>query len=335
MKYYIQRYETQYEQLWDDFVKNKSVNGTFLHTRRFLNYHPTERFTDFSLIVFNEKNNISAIVPACLKTENQQRIFSSHSGSTFGGIVVDKKNYKTEKLLAITDTIENYLRQENIHEIFYKITSTPYCTESASLLEYILYYQQYTEYKELNLFVDLNRLEENIKSTLSQGKRTNVNNCIKYHCMLKKLETKEEIAVFYRLLCENLKKYNIVPVHTLEELYLLHFEILPNETEFYGIYKDDEMIAGSMMFYFSHVAHTQYLCESNDYKKLSPMSFMYYSMIVEMKRKGFDKLTWGIVTENNGKYLNMGLVNSKENFGSSYFTNYKFSTILSPNPTSL
>ena len=222
--------------------------------------------------------------------------------------------------------MEKYLEQENFSEIWYKVTPNPYCIVSNSLQEYILHYKNYTEYKELNLFIDLKTLKEDVKSTLSQGKRTNVNNCIKNNCKIKNLETKEEIATFYFLLCENLKKYNTKPVHSLEELYDLHFNRLCKETEFYGVYKENKMIAGSMMFYFyrSKTAHTQYLCEDNAYKKLSPMSFMYYSMILEMKKRNFDKLTWGIVTENNGKYLNMGLANSKEDFGSEYFINYKF-----------
>ena len=62
MEYYVKPYDIQYETLWDDFVENKSVNGTFLHTRRFFNYHPKNRFKDYSLIIFNEKHNISAVI---------------------------------------------------------------------------------------------------------------------------------------------------------------------------------------------------------------------------------------------------------------------------------
>lgn len=35
----FERYNEQDEEIWDDFVMEKSVNGTFLQTRRFLNYH--------------------------------------------------------------------------------------------------------------------------------------------------------------------------------------------------------------------------------------------------------------------------------------------------------
>ena len=61
----IESYEKKYEQLWDDFVLNKSINGTFLQSRSFLNYHPEDRFEDCSLLIFNQKDNLAAVIPGC------------------------------------------------------------------------------------------------------------------------------------------------------------------------------------------------------------------------------------------------------------------------------
>ena len=58
------KYENKYEDRWDRFVLEKSRNGTFLQTRRFLSYHPTERFTDASLMVL-QGGNIAAVIPSC------------------------------------------------------------------------------------------------------------------------------------------------------------------------------------------------------------------------------------------------------------------------------
>lgn len=75
-----------------------------------------------------------------------------------------------------------------------------------------------------------------------------------------------------------------------------------------------------MLFYFNNVkvAHTQYLAALSEYNKLSPMTFVYYSLIQKMREAGFHKLSWGITTEDMGRILNMGLVTSKEEFGSDY-----------------
>ena len=58
-----------YENIWDEFL-NESVNGTFLQSRRFLNYHPKGKFIDCSIMVYDEKNRLCAIVPACDVEEN-------------------------------------------------------------------------------------------------------------------------------------------------------------------------------------------------------------------------------------------------------------------------
>lgn len=115
-------------------------------------------------------------------------------------------------------------------------------------------------------------------------------------------------------------------MHTIEELIAFKRNRLPDECEFYGAYLEEMMVAGGMMFFFKNAmtAHTQYLAAKQDYNKLSPMTYMYYSIIKEMRELGFEKLSWGIATEDMGRKLNMGLITSKENFGRTYCNNKTF-----------
>ena len=46
----VERYNGN-ESEWDQFVIEKSMNGTFIQTRKFINYHPANRFEDCSLCV--------------------------------------------------------------------------------------------------------------------------------------------------------------------------------------------------------------------------------------------------------------------------------------------
>ena len=99
--YEILPYSPELEKRWDRFVMNDSVNGTFLQTRKFLNYHPEGRFTDASFFV--EKSGIVvAVVLGC----NVDDKFVSHQGSTFGGPVISKDFYSGHKILEIIKTIE-------------------------------------------------------------------------------------------------------------------------------------------------------------------------------------------------------------------------------------
>lgn len=324
--YRICRYSKELEAAWDKFVMEQSINGTFLQTRRFLNYHPQKRFIDDSLVVYNEKDILCAVLPACEILENGQKVFFSHKGSTFGGIILTKKIYKAKYLIPLIMDLKVYWKENGYEKIIIKNTSNLFCKENMSLLEYAMQYGGFREYKELSTYIDLMEYDEDVLSHFSQRKRRNVRNCIKCGLVVRELEKESEVREFYGVLCQNLQKYNTKPVHTLDELLELWNERLKDECAFFGCFMDNRMIAGSMMFYFNNVkvAHTQYLAALDTYNTLSPMTFVYYNMIQFMLKKGFYKLSWGIVTEDFGKILNMGLITSKEEFGSKYCNNLSY-----------
>jgi lipid II:glycine glycyltransferase (peptidoglycan interpeptide bridge formation enzyme) len=223
--------------------------------------------------------------------------------------------------------LTDFLKSEKFEQAYFKITSDIFSSRETDLLQYAFQSAHYTEYKEISLYINYDTYKDDILSNFAQGKRTNVHNCQKEGLQIKILESEQEIRIFYEILCETLKKHHIKPVHTPEELLELKNVRLKGECEFFGLFKEEKMIAGSMMFYFPKAgcAHTQYLAARQEYNKLSPMTFLYYAMICEMKKRGYQKLSWGIATENLGEYLNMGLITSKEDFGSSYCNNLTYS----------
>lgn len=113
-------YEEKYETLWDKFVAEDSVNGTFLQTRRFLSYHPAGRFQDCSYIVWNEKGEIVAVCPACKTVDNGETVLYSHMGSTYGGVIIrNGKWYKTRKVIEVLKCLEEKWKEdgnENLQE---------------------------------------------------------------------------------------------------------------------------------------------------------------------------------------------------------------------------
>ena len=83
--YQVKKYEKENKKLWNEFVR-KAKNATFLFYRDFMEYHQ-DRFEDFSLLIFDEKENIKAILPA---NRVGDTVFS-HQGLTYGGLVIDEK----------------------------------------------------------------------------------------------------------------------------------------------------------------------------------------------------------------------------------------------------
>ncbi len=321
--YEIREYQAEDEQAWDDFVNAQSMNGTFLQSRNFLNYHPQGRFEDCSLMIYDAKGHLCAVIPACTYLDGKKKVFFSHKGSTFGGIVCLSKLNRVEKLFPLLDELFAYWKEKGYDEIYLKPTSDVFSMEYADLLPYALQYYGFTEYKELNTYIDFQRYHSEIKRELSKMKRRCVNSCEKAGFRVVPLREREEIAAFYDILTKNLEKYETKPVHTLEELLDFHESRLKSECGFWGCFDGDRMIAGAMMFYFqrSSAAHTQYLAALPEYSKLSPMTFVYYSMIKEMREMGYQKISFGIATEDFGRYLNTGLISSKESFGARHSNN--------------
>ena len=76
----IRKFGEKNSSQWDLFVQN-SNNGTLFHLRRFINYHPKDRFEDHSL-EFYKNNHLFAVLPAAKVTQNEKTLLISHPGAT-------------------------------------------------------------------------------------------------------------------------------------------------------------------------------------------------------------------------------------------------------------
>ena len=104
-------YTAEQQERWDHFVMEQSANGTFLQTRRFLNYHPAGRFRDDSRMIFH-KQELVAVCPSADGTIDGRRAFRSHPGSTFGGLVVAPALQRAPKLVELTAALNDQLRAD-------------------------------------------------------------------------------------------------------------------------------------------------------------------------------------------------------------------------------
>lgn len=323
--YSIIQFEDKDEEEWDRFVLHEAVNGTFLQSRKFLNYHPKERFRDASLMVYSDKMTLVAVCPACEDEDRGKRVFISHKGSTYGGIVVHQKCYCTEKLIGIVDALDRYLR-ERYDKIIYKITPDLFSSRESDLLQYTLRYCGYMQYDELSTYVDLNRTEEEIIKNIDRNKKRNIKQCETEGLTFRRLLHDQEVKDFHGLLTLNLRKFNVKPIHSLEDLLDFKNQRLCENVFFYGVYKGDKQVAGGMLFYFpkQKVLHAQNLSTDPGLTEYSAITYLYYSVILEAKRMGCSALSWGISTENHGADINFGLIRNKESYGSSYAINRTF-----------
>lgn len=295
----IVKYTQDKKNDWDKFI-NESKNGLFMFKRNYMDYH-SDRFNDNSLM-FYEKDKLIAVLPANVKDDT----LYSHQGLTFGGFITDKK-MKAYKMLNIFEDLSNYMREFNLRKFIYK--AIPHI------------YHKYPSQEDLYALFrkNANLIKRDISSTIqisnryafNKGKKACVSKCKREGVTIEKTE---DYSDFIDMLNTVLKdKYDTEATHSVNEIELLK-NIFPDNISLFGAYKGNEMIAGTILFNYEYIVHTQYIATNELGRNLGAMDYIVSYLLEEFSGKKiyFD---FGISTENDGKYLNEGLVAQKELLG--------------------
>ena len=130
------------------------------------------------------------------------------------------------------------------------------------MLQYALYHAGYTDELEIAAYVPVEgRSHEELVAAYSFNKRYDLKKMRQGRPDRPSLHTHDELSVFYNLLCQNLRKFDAAPVHTLSELVDFHDVRLCDEARFLGVFTPEgEMVAGACLFWFCQGAFcSQYL----------------------------------------------------------------------------
>lgn len=122
-----------------------------------------------------------------------------------------------------------------------------------------------------------------------------------------------DLASYHGILTQVLLRHGSSPTHTLEELQFLH-QALAGGIRLFGAYRDDDMLAGVLVYDFGRTVHTQYMANSDQGRKIGAIDLIL-SELIHSVFKDRDYLSFGISTTNEGRELNEGLLNQKEGFG--------------------
>lgn len=296
----IIKYTAQYKNLWNEFVNN-SKNSHFFFQRDYMEYH-SDRFEDFSLMVFDETNKLIAILPANIKKD----ILHSHQGLTFGGFLVDDR-MKTETMLEIFELLKQFLKEQNIEKIVYKCIPYIYHIKPSEEDRYVLFRN------------DAKLIRRDVSSTIdlteqvrySKGRKWTINKAKK-----ESIETFEsdDYETFWELLSGVLESnHEAKPVHTLEEITKLA-NLFPKNIRLFLAKRNEIIVSGALIYENQNIVHTQYLANSEEGRDLGALDFLIDYLIKNIfkNKKYFD---FGISNEDAGRYLNTGLIAQKEGFG--------------------
>lgn len=323
--YEILPYTKELDQRLDRFVNQESVNGTFLQSRRFLNYHPEGRFNDASFAL--QKSGIIAAyfpgVQISSEIAGNKPVFVSHMGSTFGGPIMGKPFYNGAKIQEVLTEADAYLSQ-NFSEVRLKITPALFSEESPDLLEYILEHLGYQQHTELSCSTPLSKNEDPL-NLCDNKHRHQFAATENYKLTYRDLESDEDFATFYKFLEISKAKHQTKPVHSLEELKDLKKRLKKN-IRFKSLWLEERYICGMMQFLFPQtgVVHDQYISADESFDQFHHTTAMHVYAMREAASEGFNHFSWGISTEDHGNILNENLYRFKESFGAKPCVNVTF-----------
>lgn len=295
----IEKYNSSNKMIWDKFILD-SKNGVFLFYRDYMEYH-ADRFTDFSLM-FYDNDQLIGVLPANTK-EGQ---FISHGGLTFGGIVTGPR-MRTAKMLELFDMLKKYLIDQGFHTIIYK--SVPHIYH-AMPAEEDLFALQYVGAKLYRRDVS-SCIEIGNKLSFSKGRKWLISRAKKMDLSVRQVN---DFETFMKIEEENLMvQHGVKPVHTTAELEFLAGRF-PENIKLFSSFRNDEMLGGVVIYESQQVAHAQYIAATEDGKEIGATDIILSYLINEYykNKRYFD---FGISTEDEGRYLNVGLIENKEGYG--------------------
>ena len=286
---------------WDEFAR-MSRNGTMLHQRGYMDYH-SDRFKDCSLVALHE-GKLCALLPACIEGDT----LWSHRGLTYGGWLVPLKHFDATVMVEVMDAACQWMAGNGIKRLVYKPVPHIYHRYPCEEDLYALFRHQ------------AKLIETNISTTidltcplpLDRGNKSGANAARKAGIQV---GPSEDWEGYWRLLSSLLdERYGTRPVHTLDEMRLLHGRF-PDGIRLYAATLDGEMLAGVVMYLSQPVAHCQYIGASPQGKDSKALTLLFDYLIGEAKASGYRYFDFGISNEDHGHYLNEGLVRQKSRLG--------------------
>jgi len=300
MGFIVHRYSSLEKKQWNDFILN-CKNSHFMFHRDFMDYH-SDRFEDFSLIIMNENKKIITLLPGNIN----KNIFYSHQGLTFGGFLMDKKIHAMD-IIEVFDAVKKFLKTNKIEKIIYKPIP--------------VIYHQYPAQEDLYALFrnDAQLSRRDISSSImmekgynySKSKQRNINKAKREGVVCQQVQQPSLVWGVIRHVLE--EYHHTTPVHNEAEIDYLK-EKFPENIKAYAAFYQDAIVSACVTFESINVVHTQYLASNQLGRELRALDLLI-DYVIAVSSDYASIFDFGISNENNGRYLNNGLISQKEGFG--------------------
>ncbi|MDZ3798493.1 MAG: GNAT family N-acetyltransferase [Xanthomonadales bacterium] len=290
--------------LADDWARvlASAKNGIFQFDRQFIEYHG-ERFVDMSAVAYIDERPV-AIIPAAFDPQTSR--VSSHPGLTFGGPVFVRE-LRGDTAIGVIEAMLDTFRDWGATSCLVKLLPEEFATYPSAEAAYALWRKGFQLIRrDLSSLLPLHD-----GLPFNELKRRAVKKARKHGLVVTAIGT----DTYHDLLTQVLQtQYATQPVHSKAELALLK-DRFPQNILARGATIDGRLLAGTLVFNYGHVWHTQYLASSDEGRSLGALDLVISELIEEAKAAGASSLSFGTSTVANGQELNQGLLWQKESYG--------------------
>ncbi len=306
-------YTADRAQAWDAFI-GESRNGTFFHTRKFLSYHPDDRFTDASLF-FQDNGRILAVLPAAIVEKEGKKTLVSHPGASYGGLVLSKK-CGMQQTGEIVDLLTAFAKDKGCSDATFLRLPLPNLRRWLSDdQEYWLYQKGWRPTRfELSTSYDLTALTpETVMESFDPTTRNKIRQAEKENLNIK---FSDDFDAFWNLLNKTLdERHGAKPTHSAEEIKKLR-SLTGQDVRLLAAFDGSEMIAGLVVITVHEKAlYILYTAQDYSRPKLRAIPLLLRELFVAAINEKRAVLDFGISTEDGGIKVNESLFLFKESFG--------------------
>lgn len=310
MEISIIRYEESYRKRWDDFVQ-KSLNGTFLHSRSFFDHNSKNAEDDHSYL-FVQGNSIIALIPCNLYIKNNRKILHSSMRATYGGFIVGN-NVGMQDAVEIVALLKSEAVALGVHQVLirnpFRIFNSNLCDET----DYAMWYHGFEilsrELETAILLSDYNTVRTAFSSSTKRSIKKGRQNLI--------LKESNDFKAYWEVLDKNLaEKHGLAPTHSYNEFMQLIKSVGSEKIKLFVGNVEDRIVAGIILFIVNHKAvHAQYICSDAEFQELRPLNAVIDEIIQWGCRHQYLYLNLGTSNFDSGRGINEGLFRFKEGFG--------------------
>lgn len=307
-------------QHWDrlNFKENQQ---TLFSTPKFLKYHKNQQNFLFVQIILS--NEVIAFIPLSIKDKKA----TSHSGATYGGFV-QTRELNDEICKFVYEKFIKFLKTKGVNGFFLKIPPKTFIKSSNNQLnEYFIKHMEIHE-KEETSFVDLTKkdftslekldIRRNHKRDIKFYKNNYLNNS-----KILRIDSKSQMFEYYKVLENNLSKFDKKPTHSLEELWFL-INNLPDNIWIDALVYNDKIVSGITNFKLNNYVNYFFYGSNNYYANLKgSMKYLYYESMKNRKLEGYEYIDFGIDAKQS-ETPNTSLRSFKEGFNTIHENRYLY-----------